>query len=98
MFPHIPQGQPGFVDEPGCPSASGTEAFILGLEKNPCLLSMLPVMRVLSKQKIRPTNLVLLREGCLNLGGNVMHCWLFVIMPMLQAGDNHFADAWVGVV
>jgi hypothetical protein len=45
MFPHIPLGQPGF-DDPGCPSESGTETFVLGLGMNPCLLSMLPVTRV----------------------------------------------------
>jgi hypothetical protein len=51
-FPHIPRGQPGFINETGCPSASRTETFVLGLGKNPCLLSMLPVTRVPSKQKI----------------------------------------------
>jgi hypothetical protein len=53
MFPpHIPRGQPGFVHETSCPSTSGAETFVLGLRKNPCLLSVLPVMRVPSEQKI----------------------------------------------
>jgi hypothetical protein len=52
LFPHIPRGQPSFADETGCPSASGTETFILGLRKDPCLFSAFPVMRVFSEQKI----------------------------------------------
>jgi hypothetical protein len=77
MLSHIPQDQPGFVDWTSCLPSAGTDLFILGLGKDPCLLGMFPVMRVSSKQKVELPNQVLRLEFGEKWGAMFVVCVAF---------------------